>query len=102
MRAVEEIVRQWQQWQRQQWQQQSREREESVEEEEEEVFYEVEEDEDSYRVEEERGSSLPLPPPLPYYIFSSLDMFAFLRAQLNQYCFLFEHIYAWTGKTHSL
>ena len=29
-------------------------------------------------------------------------MFAFLRAQLNRYCFLFEYVHAWTGKTHSL
>jgi hypothetical protein len=99
MRAVEEIVRQWRQWQ-------NREREESVEED----LYGVE-DERNARVElsirdllDEQDPQLqaPLPLPLPYYIFSSLDMFAFLRAQLNRYCFLFEYIYAWTGKTHSL
>jgi hypothetical protein len=29
-------------------------------------------------------------------------MFSFLRAQLNRHCFLFEHVYARTGKDHSL
>jgi hypothetical protein len=119
MRAVEEIVRQWRQWQRQ-----NQEREESVEEdlygvEDEEDFYKVKDEEDLYGVEDERNVRVemstqdlqdeqdqqlhaPLPLPLPYYIFSSSDMLAFLRAQLNRYCFLFEYIHAWTGKTHSL
>ncbi|HEV2644800.1 MAG TPA: hypothetical protein VGU46_00395 [Acidobacteriaceae bacterium] len=45
---------------------------------------------------------LPLPPPLPYYIITSPDMFRFLRAQINKYCLLFEHVLAGTNKTHSL
>jgi hypothetical protein len=86
MRAVEEIVRQWRQWQ---WQ--NREREESVEEdldgvEDKEDFYEVEDDEMSTLGEQDQQLQAPLPPPppppppLPYYIFSSSDMLAFLRA----------------------
>jgi hypothetical protein len=33
------------------------------------------------------------PQPLPYYVFSSIDMFAFLQVQLNHYYFLFEYVY---------
>ena len=46
MRAVEEIVRQWRQWQQQNW-----EREESVEED----LYRVEDEEDLYGVEDKRN-----------------------------------------------
>jgi hypothetical protein len=120
MKAVEKIVQQWRQWQQ----------EESVAEEDldetmdadGDVVESSKDDEDLYEMMEADGEVVvnrqdvqrrpPLPPPLPpllppplplpYYVFSSKDMFAFLRAQLNRYCFLFEHVYAWTGKTHSL
>ena len=68
----------------------------------EEDLYRVEDEEDLYGVEDERNvrvemstqdlqdeqdqqlhAPLPLPLLLPYYIFSSSDMLAFLRAQLN-------------------
>ncbi|PVH92677.1 hypothetical protein DM02DRAFT_619785 [Periconia macrospinosa] len=41
-------------------------------------------------------------PPLPYYIVSSQELFGFLRAQINKYCFLFEHTLAHTARTYSL
>ena len=41
-------------------------------------------------------------PPLPYYIVPSQELFAFLRAQINKYCFLFEHTLAHTARTYSL
>ena len=76
----------------------------------EEDLYGVEDEEGFYEVEDEM--STPDKPNqqlhtlllllLLYYIFSLLDMFAFLHAQLNWYCFLFKHIHAWTGKTYSL
>ncbi|KAF4620107.1 hypothetical protein G7Y89_g14718 [Cudoniella acicularis] len=40
--------------------------------------------------------------PLPYYIVPSSDLFDFLHAQVNKYCFLFEHILAHATKTRSL
>src|SRR5271167_905773 len=84
--AAEEIVGQWRQWQ-----QEEQQREESVEED----LYGLEDEgdveEDLYRIEDEGDVVVavdvqdqqlqgPLPQPLllPYYIFSSLDMFAFL------------------------
>ncbi len=42
------------------------------------------------------------PPPLPYYIVPTQELLGFLYAQVNKYCFLFEHILAHTGKTYSL
>ena len=41
-------------------------------------------------------------PPLPYYIVPSQELFGFLRAQINKYCFLFEHTLAHTARTYSL
>ena len=40
--------------------------------------------------------------PLPYFIVSSQQLFAFLYAQINKYCFLFEHTLAHTARTYSL
>ncbi|KAF2626745.1 hypothetical protein BU25DRAFT_342766 [Macroventuria anomochaeta] len=34
--------------------------------------------------------------PLPYYIVPTKELFGFLHAQINKYCFLFEHTYAHT------
>lgn len=45
---------------------------------------------------------VPVPAPLPYYVIPTADVFAFIRAQLNKYCLLFEHVLAWTNETHSL
>ncbi|KFZ25059.1 hypothetical protein V502_00463 [Pseudogymnoascus sp. VKM F-4520 (FW-2644)] len=42
------------------------------------------------------------PAPAPYYVIPTADVFAFIRAQLNKYCLLFEQVLAWTNKTHSL
>lgn len=42
------------------------------------------------------------PSPLPYYIVPTQELLSFLYAQINKYCFLFEHILAHTGKTYSL
>ncbi|PVH96290.1 hypothetical protein DM02DRAFT_687910 [Periconia macrospinosa] len=41
-------------------------------------------------------------PLLPYYIVPSQELFGFLRAQINKYCFLFEHTLAHTARTYSL
>jgi hypothetical protein len=41
-------------------------------------------------------------PPLPYYIVPTQDLLSFLSAQINKYCFLFEHILAHTAMTYSL
>ena len=40
--------------------------------------------------------------PLPYYIVPTKELLSFLYAQINKYCFLFEHVLAHTGKTYSL
>ncbi|CAE7221502.1 hypothetical protein PTTW11_11432 [Pyrenophora teres f. teres] len=40
--------------------------------------------------------------PLPYYIVPSPELFSFLYAQINKYCFLFEHTLAHTARTYSL
>ena len=40
--------------------------------------------------------------PIPYYIVPSQELFGFLRAQINKYCFLFEHTLAHTARTYSL
>lgn len=40
--------------------------------------------------------------PLPYYVVPSQELFSFLRAQINKYCFLFEHTLAHTARTYSL
>ncbi|KFZ11705.1 hypothetical protein V502_07447 [Pseudogymnoascus sp. VKM F-4520 (FW-2644)] len=40
--------------------------------------------------------------PLPYYIVPTRDLLDFLYAQINKYCFIFEHILAHTAKTYSL
>ena len=40
--------------------------------------------------------------PLPYYIVPTRELLAFLYAQINKYCFLFEHILAHAAKTYSL
>mgnify|MGYP001586294228 CR=1 FL=1 len=37
---------------------------------------------------------VPVLAPLPYYVIPIADMFAFIRAQLNKYCLLFEHVLA--------
>lgn len=55
--------------------------------------------------EAEQGSPGPLPPPLPvapYYALATQDLLAFLRAQINKYCLLFEYVHACTSKTHTL
>ena len=33
--------------------------------------------------------------PLPYYIVPTLELFRFLYAQINKFCFLFEYLYAY-------
>lgn len=38
----------------------------------------------------------------PHFFFYSPDMFAFLRAQINRFCFLFEQVYSSLAKNHSL
>jgi hypothetical protein len=53
---------------------------------------------DLYDADDVGGISLPL----PYYIVPTTDLFDFLYAQINKYCFLFEHILAHTAKTYSL
>jgi hypothetical protein len=40
--------------------------------------------------------------PLPYYIIPTQDVLAFLSAQVNKYCFLFEHTLAHAAKVYSL
>jgi hypothetical protein len=40
--------------------------------------------------------------PLPYYILPTQALFGFLSAQINKYCFLFEHTLAHTARTYSL
>ncbi len=40
--------------------------------------------------------------PLPYYIVPTQELLAFLYGQINKYCFLFEHILAYTARTYSL
>ncbi len=52
--------------------------------------------------EDDNDQGGPLPLPLPYYIIPTADTLQFLRAQINKYCFLFEHTLAATAKTHSL
>lgn len=39
---------------------------------------------------------------LPYYIVPTKELLAFLYAQINKYCFLFEHVLAHTAMTYSL
>ncbi|KAK6591396.1 hypothetical protein H4I96_12393 [Botrytis cinerea] len=41
-------------------------------------------------------------PHLPYYIIPTKDILDFLAAQINKYCFLFEHILSHTSRTYSL
>jgi hypothetical protein len=41
-------------------------------------------------------------PPLPYYVVPTHELLGFLYAQINKYCFLFEHILAHTAMTYSL
>lgn len=41
-------------------------------------------------------------PPLPYYIVPTKELLGFLYAQINKYCFLFEHVLAHTAMTYSL
>lgn len=52
---------------------------------------------DLYEAEDEEGAS-----PLPYYIIPTRELLDFLYAQINKYCFLFEHILAHTARTYSL
>jgi hypothetical protein len=40
--------------------------------------------------------------PLPYYIIPTKELLEFLYAQINKYCFLFEHVLAHTAMTYSL
>lgn len=40
--------------------------------------------------------------PLPYYIVPTQELLGFLSAQINKYCFLFEHVLAHTAMTYSL
>ncbi|KFY82519.1 hypothetical protein V500_10488 [Pseudogymnoascus sp. VKM F-4518 (FW-2643)] len=40
--------------------------------------------------------------PLPYYIVPTSELLNFLYAQINKYCFLFEHILAHTAKTYPI
>jgi len=40
--------------------------------------------------------------PLPYYIIPTTELLDFLYAQINKYCFLFEHVLAHTAMTYSL
>ncbi|OBT51006.1 hypothetical protein VE04_09284 [Pseudogymnoascus sp. 24MN13] len=44
----------------------------------------------------------PAPAPIPYYIIPSVDLFQFLRAQMNKHCLLFEYVLSGTRETHSL
>ena len=39
---------------------------------------------------------------LPYYIIPTQETLGFLYAQINKYCFLFEHVRAHTAMTYSL
>ena len=39
---------------------------------------------------------------LPYYIIPTRELLGFLSAQINKYCFLFEHVLAHTAMTYSL
>lgn len=41
-------------------------------------------------------------PVLPYYIATTQELLDFLSAQINKYCFLFEHVLAHTAMTYSL
>jgi hypothetical protein len=43
-----------------------------------------------------------VPAPLPYYIIPTQELLAFLYAQINKYCFLFEYVLAHTAMTYSL
>jgi hypothetical protein len=43
------------------------------------------------------GPSTDRPP--PYYVVPSSDLFSFLHAQVNKYCFLFEHVLSHLNKT---
>lgn len=54
---------------------------------------------DLYDANGEGDGSSPL---LPYYVVPTRDLLNFLYAQINKYCFLFEHILAHTAKTYSL
>jgi hypothetical protein len=40
--------------------------------------------------------------PLPYYILPTQELLSFLSAQINKYCFLFEHTLAHAARTYSL
>jgi hypothetical protein len=40
--------------------------------------------------------------PLPYYIIPTKELLAFLYAQINKYCFLFEHVLAHAAMNYSL
>jgi hypothetical protein len=40
--------------------------------------------------------------PLPYYVVPTQELLGFLYAQINKYCFLFEHTLAHTAMTYSL
>jgi hypothetical protein len=40
--------------------------------------------------------------PLPHYIVPTKELLGFLYAQINKYCFLFEHVLAHTAMTYSL
>lgn len=53
---------------------------------------------DLYDADDVSGSS----PPLPYYIVPTDELLSFLYAQINKYCFLFEHVLAHTARTYSL
>lgn len=53
---------------------------------------------DLYDADDVSGSS----PPLPYYIVPTDEHLSFLYAQINKYCFLFEHVLAHTARTYSL
>jgi hypothetical protein len=53
---------------------------------------------DLYDADDVSGSS----PPLPYYIVPTDELLGFLYAQINKYCFLFEHVLAHTARTYSL
>jgi hypothetical protein len=46
------------------------------------------------------GPSRDRPP--PYFVVPSRDLFSFLYAQVNKYCFLFEHVLSHSNKTLSL
>lgn len=47
-------------------------------------------------------AAAPAPAHQPHYIIPSVDVLQFLHAQLNKHCLLFEHVLAWTNKSHSL